>query len=209
MDIESYLIAHTDQEPAHLAQINRKTHLQVLNPRMLSGHLQGRLLSMLSKMIRPEKILELGTFTGYSALCLAEGLAGNGVLHTIECDDELEDFIRENLKLTDLGKKVILHIGDALEIISHMDNIFDLVFIDADKRDYSRYFEAVLPKVKSGGFMLIDNTLWDGKVLQELVAENDEQTITIRSFNDQLAVDSRVEKLILPFRDGLTMVRKK
>jgi caffeoyl-CoA O-methyltransferase len=209
MDIGSYLTAHTDPEPAHLALINRKTHLQVLNPRMLSGHLQGRLLSMLSKMIRPEKILELGTFTGYSALCLAEGLAGNGVLHTIECDDELEDLIRENLKLTDLGKKVKLHIGDALEIVSHMDDIFDLVFIDADKRDYSRYFETILPKVISGGFLLIDNTLWDGKVLQEEVADNDEQTIAIQEFNDKLAIDNRVEKLILPFRDGLTLVRKK
>jgi predicted O-methyltransferase YrrM len=209
MDIESYLIAHTDEEPAHLALINRKTHLQMLNPRMLSGHLQGRLLSMLSKMIRPEKILELGTFTGYSALCLAEGLVENGVLHTIECDDELEDFIRANLQLTKTGEKVILHIGDALEILAGIDERFDLVFIDADKRDYSLYFEAVLPKVNSGGFLLIDNTLWDGKVLHDVVAENDEQTLAIQSFNDQLALDRRVDKLILPFRDGLTMVRKK
>lgn len=209
MDLESYLLSHTDQEPEHLARINRKTHLQVLNPRMLSGHLQGRLLSMLSKMIRPEKILELGTFTGYSALCLAEGLAENGVLHTIECDDELEDIIRNNLNMSNFGEKVILHIGDALGVISELDELFDLVFIDADKREYLNYFEAVLPKLNSGGFILIDNTLWDGKVLQDVVAENDEQTIAIQHFNNQLAIDTRVEKLILPFRDGLTLVRKK
>jgi len=209
MDIENYLIAHTDPEPEYLAQINRKTHLQVLNPRMLSGHLQGRLLSMLSKMIRPQKILELGTFTGYSALCLAEGLAEDAVLHTVECDDELEDIIRYNLHLSEFGNRVVLHIGDALEIIAKMDEKFDLVFIDADKREYLRYFEAVLPLVKSGGFLLIDNTLWEGKVLHEDVADNDDQTLAIINFNDKLARDHRVEKIILPFRDGLTLVRKK
>ncbi len=209
MDIDSYLLSHTDQEPAHLALINRKTHLHMLNPRMLSGHLQGRLLSMLSKMIKPKKILELGTFTGYSALCLAEGLDEEGVLHTIECDDELEEAIRNNLSLNKIGEKVLLHIGDALQVLSGLNELFDLIFIDADKRDYSKYFEAVFPKLNSGGFLLIDNTLWDAKVLLDKVAGNDEQTIAIQRFNDQLAKDTRVEKLILPFRDGLTLVRKK
>jgi caffeoyl-CoA O-methyltransferase len=208
MDLEDYLIQHTDSEPDYLAKINRKTHLLLINPRMLSGHLQGRTLSMLSKMIRPERILEIGTFTGYSALCLAEGLTDNGVLHTIECDDELEDFVLENFQKSPYAAKIQLHIGDALKLVPGFSESFDLVFIDADKRDYQQYLEAVLPKVKPGGFILADNTLWDGKVLRP-VEHNDEQTHSIIKFNKSLATDNRVEKVILPLRDGLTLIRKK
>ncbi|MEA4974710.1 MAG: O-methyltransferase [Paludibacter sp.] len=208
MEQEEYILAHGDIEPDYLAKINRKTHLKMINPRMLSGHLQGRVLSMLSKMIQPKLILEVGTFTGYSALCLAEGLSAKGKLHTIECDDELEDFIRENIESSPYQQQIVLHIGDAKKLIPEMDEVFDLVFLDADKREYQVYYDAVFPKLRKGGFMLVDNTLWDGKVLQE-VDEKDNQTEAIRKFNDYVAADSRVEKLILPLRDGLTLIRIK
>lgn len=208
MDLEDYILSHGDAEPEYLARINRKTHLRMINPRMLSGHLQGRMLSMLSKMIQPDCILEIGTFTGYSALCLAEGLSAKGKLHTIERDDELEDFILENFKGSDYMDKIELHIGDAITLIPQMDALFDLVFIDADKREYKAYYEAVLPKVRRGGIILVDNTLWDGKVLKR-AESNDEQTKAIQLFNDMIAVDKKIEKLILPLRDGLTMIRKK
>lgn len=207
MEQEEYILAHGDAEPDYLAKINRKTHLKMINPRMLSGHLQGRVLSMLSKMIQPGRILEVGTYTAYSALCLAEGLSAKGKLHTIECDDELEDFIRENIQSSPYQEQIVLHIGDAKKLIPEMDVMFDLVFLDADKREYQVYYDAVFPKLRKGGFMLVDNTLWDGKVLQE-VDEKDNQTEAIRKFNDYVAADSRVEKLILPLRDGLTMIRK-
>lgn len=208
MEQEEYILAHGDAEPDYLAKINRKTHLKMINPRMLSGHLQGRVLSMLSKMIQPGRILEVGTYTGYSALCLAEGLSAKGKLHTIECDDELEDFIRENIQSSPYQEQIVLHIGDAKKLIPEMDVMFDLVFLDADKREYQVYYDAVFPKLRKGGFMLVDNTLWDGKVLLE-VDERDNQTEAIRKFNDYVAADSRVEKLILPLRDGLTLIRKK
>ncbi len=208
MEQEEYLLAHGDAEPDYLAKINRKTHLKMINPRMLSGHLQGRVLSMLSKMIQPERILEVGTYTAYSALCLAEGLSAKGKLHTIECDDELEDFIRENIQSSPYQEQIVLHIGDAKKLIPEMDVMFDLVFLDADKREYQVYYDAVFPKLRKGGFVLVDNTLWDGKVLLE-VDEKDNQTEAIRKFNDYVAADSRVEKLILPLRDGLTLIRKK
>jgi predicted O-methyltransferase YrrM len=208
MDLEDYILSHGDAEPEYLARINRKTHLRMINPRMLSGNLQGRMLSMLSKMIQPDCILEIGTFTGYSALCLAEGLSAKGKLHTIECDDELEDFILENFNDSDYKEKIELHIGDAVTLIPEIDALFDLVFIDADKREYIAYYEAVLPKVKKGGIILVDNTLWDGKVLKKAV-QNDEQTKAIQLFNDMIAVDPKIDKLILPLRDGLTLIRKK
>jgi caffeoyl-CoA O-methyltransferase len=208
MDLEDYILSHGDAEPEYLARINRKTHLRMINPRMLSGHLQGRMLSMLSKMIQPDGILEIGTFTGYSALCLAEGLSVKGKLHTIERDDELEDFILENFKGSDYMDKIELHIGDAITLIPQIDALFDLVFIDADKREYKAYYEAVLPKVRKGGIILVDNTLWDGKVLKK-ADSNDEQTKAIQLFNDMIACDTKIEKLILPLRDGLTMIRKK
>ena len=208
MNLEDYILTHSDKEPDYLAKVNRSTHLRMINPRMLSGSFQGRVLAMFCKMIQPERILELGTFTGYSALCMAESMTENGILHTIECDDELEEFILQNLASSEHGHKIKLHIGDALQVIKHIDEIFDIVFIDADKREYLAYYEAVLPKLKSGGFILADNTLWDGKVLKP-VQPNDKQTIEIVRFNDFIMNDSRVEKVLLPLRDGLTVIRKK
>jgi predicted O-methyltransferase YrrM len=208
MTTDEYVLAHTDKEPEYLAKINRATHLRMINPRMLSGHLQGRVLSMFCSMVQPKRILELGTFTGYSALCMAEALPDDGILHTVECDDELEDFIVENLSSVEHGKKVKLHIGNALDIIATLNESFDLVFIDADKREYTAYFEAVLPKLRQGGFILADNTLWDGKVLKQ-PEQNDQQTIEIQKFNMYIANDNRVEKVMLPLRDGLTIIRKK
>jgi predicted O-methyltransferase YrrM len=206
--IEQYILAHSESEPEYLAKINRKTHLRMLNPRMLSGHFQGRVLSMFCQMIQPKYVLELGTFTGYSALCLAEGLSEGAELHTVECDDELEDFILENFAGSPHGHKIHLHIGDALSEIAKLDYTFDLVFIDADKRQYLDYYEAVLLKLRVGGFILADNTLWDGKVISE-IESNDKQTIEIMRFNDFVATDSRVEKVLLPLRDGLTLIRKR
>src|SRR5690554_6699679 len=209
MHVEDYILMHGDAEPDYLSAVNRKTHQKILNPRMLSGHLQGRVLAMLSKMMRPDAILEIGTFTGYSALCLAEGLSAKGKLHTIECDDELEDFIRENFANSPYNEQIKLHIGDAKDIIYHLHDTFDLVFIDADKREYQTYYDAVFPKLRTGGFMLIGNTLWNDKVLNEENDKRDKQTAAILSFNDKIAQDSRIEKLILPLRDGLTLIRKR
>src|SRR5450759_2203382 len=203
MNIEEYILSHSDVEPEYLAKVNRATHVKLINPRMCSGHLQGRVLSMFCHMIKPKRVLELGTLTGYSALCMAEALPEDAVLHTIECDEELEDFILQNFAGSDHGHKIKLHIGDALTEIKKLDEIFDLVFIDADKREYLAYYEAVLPKLIAGGFILADNTLWDGKVLKA-VDSNDKQTIEIMKFNDFVAKDSRVEKVMLPLRDGLT-----
>jgi caffeoyl-CoA O-methyltransferase len=208
MNIEDYILSHSDAEPEYLAKVNRATHVKLINPRMCSGHLQGRVLSMFCHMIAPKRVLELGTFTGYSALCMAEALPDNAVLHTIECDDELEDFIRQNFAGSEHGHKIKLHIGEALNVIESLDDTFDLVFIDADKREYLAYYEAALPKLRTGGFILADNTLWDGKVLKTVDA-NDKQTIEIMHFNDFIATDKRVEKVMLPLRDGLTIIRKK
>lgn len=208
MTLEEYILAHIDEEPDYLADINRRTWLYKINPRMCSGHLQGRTLRMLGKMIRPQNVLEIGTFTGYSALCLAEAVEENGVVDTIEVDDELEDFILENFRLSPYADKINLHIGDAMKIIPTLQKEYDLVFIDADKNQYRDYYEAVLPMVGSGKFILIDNTLWNGKVVEEVV-HNDKQTHEILRFNKSIAADARVEKVILPLRDGLTIVRKK
>lgn len=208
MNLDEYISNHSDVEPEYLAKINRVTHVKLINPRMCSGHLQGRVLSMFCRMIQPNRILELGTFTGYSALCMAEALPEGGVLHTIECDDELEDFILQNFAGSEYADKIQLHIGDALTEIEKLNETFDLVFIDADKREYLDYYEAVLPKLRCGGYILADNTLWDGKVLKT-VEPNDKQTIEIMRFNDFVATDPRVEKVILPLRDGLTLIRKK
>ena len=208
MNLDEYISKHSDAEPEYLAKINRATHVKLINPRMCSGHLQGRVLSMFCHMIQPNRILELGTFTGYSALCMAEALPEEGVLHTIECDDELEDFILQNFAGSEYADKIQLHIGDALTEIEKLNETFDLIFIDADKREYLDYYEAVLPKLRRGGYILADNTLWDGKVLKA-VEPNDKQTIEIMHFNDFVATDPRVEKVILPLRDGLTLIRKK
>ena len=208
MNIEDYILQHTDPEPEYLTQLNRETWIRMLNPIMCSGHLQGRVLSMLCKMIQPVHALELGTFTGYSALCIAESLPENGELDTIESDDELEEFILRNFEKTPFEDKINLLIGNALEIIPTLDKTYDLVFIDADKREYEAYYEAVLPKIRQGGFILADNTLWSGKVVEK-VHQNDQQTLKILRFNELIATDNRVEKVILPLRDGLTLIRKK
>src|SRR5574344_1323085 len=207
--IDRYMVDHSDVDPAYLARINRETHLQTINPRMMSGHFQGRILKMLVRMVRPLRVLEIGTFTGYSALCMAEGLAEGGHVDTIEIDDELETFIRHNFAESPYNELITLHIGDARKIVAEMDADFDFVFIDADKREYREYYELVLPKVVKGGFILADNTLWDGKVLLESPSSGDHQTIEIKKFNDFITQDCRVEKVMLPLRDGLTVMMKK
>lgn len=207
--LETYILAHTDPEPPLLAQMHREAHVKLLHGSMISGHLQGRLLKMLVQMIAPERMLEIGTFTGYSALCMAEGLADGAHLHTIEIDDEMEDFIRRYFSQSEFSDKITLHIGNAAEIVPAFDDgFFDLAFIDGDKRTYWEMFETVLPKIKSGGFIIADNTLWHGKLLHK-PAENDWQTKGIIAFNRNLAADARVEKVLLPVRDGLTLIRKK
>jgi predicted O-methyltransferase YrrM len=205
--LQAYLDDHCDPEPEALQQLNRETHLKVLRPHMLSGHYQGRLLSFLSKMVAPKCILEIGTFTGYSAICLAEGLAEGGILHTIEVNREMEDIINSHFKLTNVENKIKLHFGQAEAIIADLQaDIFDLVFIDADKKNNFTYFQLVFDKVRSGGLIIIDNVLWKGKVYG---TEKDADTENIRKLNDHIAVDSRIEKLILPVRDGLLVIRKK
>lgn len=206
-ELEEYILAHIDEEGKMLSQLNRETHLFHLRPRMCSGHLQGRLLKMFVRMIKPHNILELGTFTGYSALCLAEGLI-DGNVDTIEIDDELEEFISTHLVKSPLGAKVHLHIGDALQIIPTLDKKFDLVFVDANKRNYIDYYNMIFDYVNPGGFIIADNTLWDGKVLTH-DEHLDAQTKGIMDFNDLIATDQRVEKVILPLRDGLTIIYKK
>ena len=208
-ELEDYILKHIDAEGGDLRRLNRETHLYHLRPRMCSGHLQGRMLKMMVRMIRPQHILELGTFTGYSALCLAEGLADDSCrLDTIEIDDELEDFIRAHFDASPLAPRINLHIGDARDVLPTIEGDFDLVFIDANKREYCQYYEMVFPRVASGGFIIADNTLWDGKVV-DWGKKLDAQTEGILRFNDMIAADDRVEKVILPIRDGLTIIYKK
>ena len=210
MDILEYIEQHSSPESDALKQIVHTTHIEMINPRMMSGHIQGRVLSMFSQMIRPRRILELGTFTAYSTLCLAEGLSDDGTLVTLEHNDELEDMILRNLALSPLGEKVQLVIGDAMQWLAAQSSnlLYDLVFIDADKREYSAYLDAVLPLVRPGGWILADNTLWDGHIIEEAY-DKDKQTLALRAFNDKVAQDERLEKVILPLRDGLTIIRKK
>ena len=210
MTIDEYISAHSTPEDEVLQTIVRSTYNHVLNPHMLSGHVQGRVLSMISHMIRPKHILELGTFTGYSALCLAEGLAPGGRLLTIERNDELEDTIRHNLSLSPQGERIELRIGDCKELVFSelvKEGPFELVFIDADKREYCAYLDLVYPLVSVGGFILADNTLWDGHIIDPAY-DRDQQTLGLRAFNDKLAADDRFEQVILPLRDGLTLIRK-
>ena len=207
-DIEEYLLNHSDEEDPILAELNRETNLKILRPRMLSGHLQGKFLEMIGKMIQPEKILEIGTYTGYSAICLAKGLKENGILHTIEINDELEDFITKYLKKAQVQEKVKLHFGDARKIVTALDESFDLVFIDADKTEYIEYYQIILDFVKPGGFIVVDNVLWSGKVLEQTEPE-DVHTKGVIEFNEFIKNDQRVEKVMLPIRDGLTLIRKK
>ena len=207
-EIESYILSHIDEEGDLLKALNRDANVNLLRPRMLSGHLQGRLLKLFCRMMRPQRVLEIGTYTGYATLCMAEGLEEGALVHTIEVNDEMEDFIRKYLSRSPHQTKVRLHIGDAMELIPQLDETFDLVFIDADKRLYSAYYDLVFPKVRAGGLILADNTLWDGKVIEE-VAPADKQTQGILYFNDKIKADDRVEKVILPLRDGLTLIWKK
>lgn len=207
-NIEQYILDHSDKEDPILAELNRETNLKILRPRMLSGHLQGKILEMISKMIQPERVLELGTYTGYSAICLAKGLKENGVLHTIEINDELEDFISKYIHKAGLEEQIKLHFGDARKIIPQLKDQFDLVFIDADKREYLEYYNMIFDFVKTGGFILADNVLWSGKVI-EMDEPDDEYTKGIFDFNEFIKNDDRVEKVILPLRDGLTLIRKK
>ena len=207
-ELEEYILAHISPEGEMLRRLNRETHLYHLRPRMCSGHLQGRLLKMFVRVIAPKAILELGTFTGYSALCLAEGIAPDGVVHTIEIDDELEDFIRAHFDASEYGSRIVLHIGDAEQIIPTLDTRFDLVFIDANKRDYVAYYEMAMQVLNPGGFIIADNTLWDGKVVT-CTEKIDAQTAGILAFNDHVAADDRVEVVIIPLRDGLTIIHKK
>ena len=218
MTLSEYIEQHSSAESAVLQKITRSTHLEVINPRMLSGHVQGRVLSMLSQMIHPKRILELGTFTGYSALCLAEGLTEDGKLITIEHNDEMEEAIRRNLALSSLGEKIELVIGDAKEELKRLGNEaegerleakgerFDLVFIDADKKEYCDYLDLVMPLMRKGGWILADNTLWDGHIIDPAY-DKDKQTVALRAFNDKVAQDERLEKVILPLRDGLTIIK--
>lgn len=206
--IADYILSHSDDEGTLLAAIERDANVNLLRPRMLSGHLQGRILKMFCRMIRPKRVLEIGTYTGYATLCLAEGCDDEAEIHTIEINDEMEDFIRKYLEQSPYRHKIHLHIGDAREIIPKMEMELDLVFIDADKRLYSTYYDLIFPMVRKGGLILADNTLWDGKVLEE-VHPTDKQTQGILSFNDKIKADDRIEKVILPMRDGLTMIWKK
>ena len=206
--IEEYICRHIDAAEPALAKLERDTHVYHLRPRMVSGHLQGRILKMICRMVQPKRVLELGTFTGYSALCFAEGMPEDGEVHTLEVDDEVEDFACEHFAQSPYGHKIKMIIGDALESISKLTDTYDLVFIDANKRDYLKYYEAVLPLVRPGGVILADNTLWDGKVVTD-PNSRDAQTIGIETFNDFVATDTRVEKVILPLRDGLTILWKK
>lgn len=203
--LEDYVGQHTTQESEVLQQLNRETNAKVMMPRMISGHLQGRFLAMMSHMIKPKTILEIGTYTGYSAICLAEGLQEGGTLHTIDINEELEDMVRGYFEKASLTNKVQYHIGNALEIIPTLEGPFDLVFIDADKINYANYFDQVIDKVAKGGYILADNVLWSGKVIEE---KQDKDTAAIVAFNAKLMVDPRVETVMVPIRDGILIARK-
>lgn len=207
--LQTYIQNHIDDEPELLQELQRQAHITLLHPRMLSGHIQGRILKMFMHMIQPKRVLEIGTYTGYSALCIAEGLAENAKLDTIEINDELEDKIRYFFSKSEHGNKITLHLGDALEIIPKFTYNFDVVFIDGNKRHYIDYFESVMQKLNTGGYIFADNTLWDGHVIDEQVASNDYQTQGIIAFNDFVKNDYRIETVILPIRDGISILRKK
>jgi predicted O-methyltransferase YrrM len=206
-EIDNYCEQHTGAVPEYLERISRSTHLKTYMPRMLSGHIQGRLLSMLSKMTQPQRILEIGTFTGYSALCLAEGLQERGELITLEKNDELLPLVREHLSLTPLGSKITLMHGDATSIIPTLSGHFDLVFIDADKENYARYFNLIQPLLKSGSVVIADNVLWSGKIIDPKAKDDD--TVALREFNAVTLQTEGFEQVMLPVRDGLTLIRKK
>jgi caffeoyl-CoA O-methyltransferase len=206
-EIEAYSLAHTEDESALLKSLNRETHANILNPRMLSGHLQGRFLSMISRMIRPDRILEIGTYTGYSALCLCEGLNVDGKLTTIDINEELETFTRRFFANSPFASQIDYRIGNATDIIPTLTGPFDLVFIDADKINYQNYFNLCIEKVRAGGFLIADNVLWSGKVIQEDI-KIDKDTQALLDFNRTVHEDSRVSNILLPIRDGLMILQK-
>jgi len=205
-ELEDYIERHSQNEPELLAALNKETYQKILLPRMLSGHFQGRVLSMLSKLIRPKSILEIGTYTGYSALCLCEGMQENGILHTIDIKEELLDFQRKYFDKSPWGKQIVQHLGEAIHIIPNLDIKFDLVFIDADKENYLNYFDLIVPKMNKGGIILSDNVLWGGKVLEPL-QPNDISTKILLEYNQVVKNDPRIETVLLPIRDGLTLSR--
>ncbi len=206
-DIEEYSINHSEKESKVLAELNRETWLKVLNPRMLSGHFQGRILSMISKMIKPKYILEIGTYTGYSAICLSEGLQKNGEIHTIDINDELKEISERYFKKANVHNNIRLYNGDALKIINKLNIKFDLVFIDADKENYCNYFDMVIEKIPLGSYIITDNVLWSGKVLNDNNPK-DIETLEIKKFNAKVKKSDRVENILLPIRDGLMLCRK-
>ena len=204
-EIEAYALAHTEDESDLLAKLNRETWAKVMTPRMLSGHLQGRVLSMFSKMISPKNILEIGTYTGYSALCMAEGLSTNGKLHTIECDEEVSLFAKRYFDMSEYKENIIQYTGNAMGIISSLEVEFQMVFIDADKENYSHYFDLVFDKLSVGGYIIADNVLWSGKVVE---AKQDEETKALVAYSKKVQQDKRVGNMLMPIRDGLMICRK-
>ena len=204
-EIENYAIGYTEKEPELLAELNRETWAKVMNPRMLSGHLQGRVLSMFSKMIGPQNIIEIGTYTGYSALCMAEGLQEKGILHTLDINEEYSSIAESYFKRSNYSKNIKTHIGNALEIIPKLDYNFQLAFIDADKENYSTYFDLIIEKIDKNGYIIADNVLWSGKVLN---TEKDIETEALDLYNKKVFSDSRVQTILLPIRDGLMISRK-
>ena len=206
-NLDAYVCEHTQSEPEILKELNRKTHLEVLQPRMLSGHFQGRVLSMLSHMIKPRRVLEIGTYTGYSALCFAEGLSDDGKVFTIDVNEELEDLVKEFVAKSGMEDKIECLIGDAANFIPAMNEEWDIVFIDADKKSYCKYYELVFNKVKKGGYIIADNVLWSGKVLEDYESL-DRETKIIMDYNNMIHNDPRVEHVLLPIRDGLMIARK-
>lgn len=206
--LEEYISAHIEPEGELLSALYRETNLKLLNPRMASGHIQGRLLKMLVSMLNPARVLEIGTFTGYATLCMAEGLKDGAVIHTVEIDDELENLITGWISRSPFADRIRLHIGNALDVVPQLGLQFDMMFMDGEKREYPLYYENLLDFVRPGGYILADNTLWDGHVADKAY-DRDEQTVAIRKFNDMVASDSRVEVAMIPIRDGLTIIRKK
>jgi predicted O-methyltransferase YrrM len=207
--IEEYILKHIDEEGELLADLNRTAHVKLLRPRMISGHLQGRLLKMFCRMMQPKRVLEIGTYTGYATLCLAEGTSDDAIIYTVEKNDEMQPFAEPFIDRSPYRHKIKMFWGDFVELYPSFDEEFDLIYIDADKRDYSLYYDMVFPSLKKGGLILADNTLWSGKVIEEDISKNDKQTIGILSFNEKIKHDDRIEKVIIPMRDGLTMIWKK